>query len=602
MNKAVCAILVTYNRVESLKIALEHIFNQSVQPSTLIIVDNCSSDRTREYLTALQNSKNIHCLFLSTNIGAGGGYTAAMTYALENNMNPSYFWMIEDDTYYEPGVLSELLHHIETAPYDMISLKGFETGFRSTRNIICNDTLQPVSSALLDGSLIKAEIIRKIGPPKKEYFMMCDDYEFSLRLKKNNYKIGLIQTGAAHYLHLGGDGKFTQSTLWRGYYTSRNHLLILREYFSVFRVLSYFYKQTKYLVAAAVYAPDRYKRIKFRLFGIWHGIRGVQGKTLDPSSLRFIKTNDAVTIRKPLVHLSEPESVVLNSRHSVSNARFTIITPTYNRAVLIQRTIRSILAQTFSDWEYIIIDDGSTDNTEEVVQQFLRDSRIKYIKKKNTGGADSRNVGASYAHGEFITFLDSDDEAYPHWLETINSHLRPDSGIACAGALKQFPDGSNFEDYPYEINVYGEKKKVKFTCGSFFIKRSIFLEVKGYDTEMPTGLQSELGYRILGRLQHSNLKIVSIEQCLVCVHLHDGERMRSDWKSLTRDCERFVNKFYPYFNQWDKKELSNNYTVLAFYNYMLNQRKQSFFYLMKAIRLRPLHIKNYFRIVKYMFI
>jgi glycosyltransferase involved in cell wall biosynthesis len=283
----------------------------------------------------------------------------------------------------------------------------------------------------------------------------------------------------------------------------------------------------------------------------------------------------------------------------MTNIKFTIITPTFNREVLLQRTIKSIVAQTFDNWELLIIDDGSTDNTEEVVKNYLYDSRIQYIKKKNTGGADSRNVGASYAKGDFITFLDSDDEALPNWLEVINSQLQADTGIVCAGALKKTPDGSTWQDLPYEINVYGEMKKVKFTCGSLFIKRSIFHDVEGYDTEMPTGLQSELGYRLLEHLQNSNLKIVSVEECLVCVYLHDGERMRSDWKTLTRDCVRFVNKFHPYFNRWDRKELANNYTVIAYYNYMLKERKASLSYLVKAIRLKPLSMKNYLRIIKY---
>jgi GT2 family glycosyltransferase len=288
MNKAVCAIMVTYNRLHFLKIALEHIFNQSVQPNTIIIVDNNSSDGTKEYLASINNTKNIHCLFLSSNIGAGGSYTQAMSYALEH-LNPGYFWMIEDDTYYETDALSQLLCHIQSSAYDMISLKAFKNNFGSTINIVGNNQLQPVASALLDGSLIDANIIRKIGPPKKEYFMMCDDYEFCLRMKKNGHKIALINIKSANYLHLGGDGKFTTSTLWRGYYTSRNHLLILREYFSFMDLLSYLYKQLKYLIAAAVYAPDRWKRIRFRLLGIWHGILGKQGKTLDPATLKFIK-------------------------------------------------------------------------------------------------------------------------------------------------------------------------------------------------------------------------------------------------------------------------------------------------------------------------
>lgn len=70
----------------------------------------------------------------------------------------------------------------------------------------------------------------------------------------------------------------------------------------------------------------------------------------------------------------------------MSTLKFSIITPTYNREVLLQRTIQSILAQTFTNWELIIIDDGSTDNTEEAVKKFLTDKRIKYIKKKIRAG------------------------------------------------------------------------------------------------------------------------------------------------------------------------------------------------------------------------
>lgn len=279
--------------------------------------------------------------------------------------------------------------------------------------------------------------------------------------------------------------------------------------------------------------------------------------------------------------------------------KFSIITPTYNRAALLQKAIRSITGQTYTNWELIVVDDGSTDNTEEEIQKFLDDSRIRYIKKHNTGGADSRNFGANLAKGDFITFLDSDDEALPNWLEVTNRHLQEDTGIACVGAIKKMPNGSSIPAPPYEINVYGQKKKVRFTCGSLFIRRPIYYDIKGYDVNMPTGLQSELGYRLIEHLKDTPYQIVSVEDCLVLIYLHDGPRMRNDWKNLTVDCVRFVNKFYPYFKKWDRKELANNYAVIAYYNYRLKQRKESLSYLVKAIRFRPFDIRNYLRMIKY---
>lgn len=71
----------------------------------------------------------------------------------------------------------------------------------------------------------------------------------------------------------------------------------------------------------------------------------------------------------------------------------SIITPTYNREVLVQATIKSVINQTFTDWELIIVDDGSTDDTEKTMVPFLTDSRIRYFKKQNSGQADCLNYG-----------------------------------------------------------------------------------------------------------------------------------------------------------------------------------------------------------------
>lgn len=92
------------------------------------------------------------------------------------------------------------------------------------------------------------------------------------------------------------------------------------------------------------------------------------------------------------------------------NDLVSIIMPSYNTACFISDTIRSVLAQTYANWELIIVDDCSTDNTDEVVKIFLNDSRIRYIKNdKNSGAAVSRNRALREAKGRWIAFLDSDD-------------------------------------------------------------------------------------------------------------------------------------------------------------------------------------------------
>lgn len=96
----------------------------------------------------------------------------------------------------------------------------------------------------------------------------------------------------------------------------------------------------------------------------------------------------------------------------------SIIMPSYNTGNFIGKTIDSVLAQTYSNWELIIVDDCSTDNTDEIVGQYLSDGRIRYIKNEtNSGAAISRNRALREAKGKWIAFLDSDDLWEPLKLE-----------------------------------------------------------------------------------------------------------------------------------------------------------------------------------------
>lgn len=100
------------------------------------------------------------------------------------------------------------------------------------------------------------------------------------------------------------------------------------------------------------------------------------------------------------------------------NGLVSIVMPSYNTGKYIGESIQSVLAQTYTNWELLIVDDCSTDNTDEVVNAFLDDDRIRYIKnEKNSGAAVSRNRALREAKGKWIAFLDSDDTWHPEKLE-----------------------------------------------------------------------------------------------------------------------------------------------------------------------------------------
>lgn len=287
MNTSVCAILVTYNRLETLKTALAHIMAQTVAPTEIVIVDNNSTDGTREYLQSLHGQGSIHCIFMESNTGSAGAISRAMTYGLSKNAY-EYFWVLDDDTFYAPNALKDLVENIELTPFVMLGLHG--ANFRMGTKVFVDPAikLQEVDYAMIDGAIIKADVVRKLGPLCEEFFMMCDDHEYSIRIRKNGYRIGVLKNGADDRQLLGGGGQFTRATLWRNYYSARNHTFIIKKHFSFIEFIGYAFHQAKLLLAAAILAPDRFKRVKFRLLGIWHGIRGIGGRTLDPGTLKFV--------------------------------------------------------------------------------------------------------------------------------------------------------------------------------------------------------------------------------------------------------------------------------------------------------------------------
>ena len=157
---------------------------------------------------------------------------------------------------------------------------------------------------------------------------------------------------------------------------------------------------------------------------------------------------------------------------------FSVIIPTYNRATILPETLRSVQAQTFRDFEVLVIDDGSTDTTGEMVKK-LADPLISYHYKKNEERAIARNYGADLATGDYLIFLDSDDRMAPAHLNRIaefisNNKQKPDFIFTGYRILNS--DGS--AHYSFSKDGIFDKKNLAhgnyLGCSGVVISRTVF--------------------------------------------------------------------------------------------------------------------------------
>ena len=182
----------------------------------------------------------------------------------------------------------------------------------------------------------------------------------------------------------------------------------------------------------------------------------------------------------------------------------SVIVPSYNRAALISKTISSLQNQSYLSYEIIVVDDGSTDNTEEVVNA-LADHRTTYIKKNNAERAAARNFGASRANGEYINFFDSDDIALPNHLEeavkVILKYQQPEwfhLGFAWADTEdKIFKEVNNFKgDTLNSYLITGNQ----LSCNGVFVRKDIILKNQfNEDRELSASEDYELWCRLSAR-------------------------------------------------------------------------------------------------------
>ena len=278
--------------------------------------------------------------------------------------------------------------------------------------------------------------------------------------------------------------------------------------------------------------------------------------------------------------------------------KVSVIIPTYNRAKLIGRAIQSVLNQSYRDFEIIVVDDGSTDNTEEVVKSF-NDERIKYIRhRKNRGGSAARNTGIKVAKGEYIGFLDDDDEWLPEKLEKHVEKFQVSSknvGVIYCGSnivlessrvsVKKFVPvlrGNLFLNFL-------ENNCIIMGGSTFIVRKECFKRVGLFDEALPTQQDWEMLIRI-SRYYEFDIIPDALVKYYIHTNTHGARFINVD--AAIQGKETLMRK---YGNDLTKhpKILARHFNALGKLYSIKGDRKKGLKYFWKAIKLDPTWIKYY---------
>ena len=271
----------------------------------------------------------------------------------------------------------------------------------------------------------------------------------------------------------------------------------------------------------------------------------------------------------------------------------SVIIPTYNRAHLISGAIQSVLDQTYQDFELIVVDDGSKDNTEEVVKDFP-DPRIRYIRlEENRGAAAARNIGIKAAKGEYIAFQDSDDEWLPEKLEKqieVFKIVSKEVGVVYADAWRI---SSGRRTYLKLLKVRPENgfwfnkafnNPLHIGLQSTLIRKECFQKAGLLDERFPRLID----YEFLVRVSKYFL-FYHIDEPLVNYYYTPGA-ITTDVKALIKALELLLEKYYENIRK-DRKLLARYLFSIGSPLCQIGEMKRGREYLLRAVRTHPFDIK-----------
>lgn len=184
---------------------------------------------------------------------------------------------------------------------------------------------------------------------------------------------------------------------------------------------------------------------------------------------------------------------------------FSIVIPLYNKQQFIERTLQSVRNQTFTDYEIVIVNDGSTDDSEQKVLS-VNDLPVRYFRTENRGVSAARNLGIEQARGEFIAFLDADDYWYPHYLQQVAHYICLLPQHVAFGTAVEFECGKRIVTPPYLFPKTGDYEVLNFFEASMgqavfltsatVLRKSLLEQTGLFDVTIRSGQDTDLWIRV----------------------------------------------------------------------------------------------------------
>lgn len=291
MSKKIAGLIVTYNRKELLKETINAILNQTLKVNKLFIVNNASTDGTKEILEEYEKKYNeIEVINLEENLGGAGGFNYGIHY-IYDTFEYDWIWLMDDDALPAKNALETLFTYYDNLP----KKKQNKIGVLQNKRVLDrkwfdenNGKYFPLKvkkrwAGTFVGYLIKTEVVGRIGFPEKEFFIYSDDVEYTFRVRKMGYKT-LTVFGSYIYhptwttqLDYIFKKKEIKIPGWKIYYVFRNPFLLYRN-----NEIMKFFLKLYFKFDALMWKRIDASLYPFALKGLKDGLNGIGGKVIKP--------------------------------------------------------------------------------------------------------------------------------------------------------------------------------------------------------------------------------------------------------------------------------------------------------------------------------